>query len=198
MYIEKKINWVYVVLFTAFIGLGIFFISNYFISGYSLPQNGVWSDENKAIYQYNLEKPIEISKTPNGEEYAPDRVYSYRIVIDDAENSLLTSNVQRGWRDEPPLELSPSQTKALNGIYEWKSDIFFKTQRQMFDYICEHYMEMQKYKVGSVPKPVPHKSERSSTRTNIYDEYQDRLYDYLDDPEDEIEYDPEVFDFQDD
>lgn len=33
---------------------------------------------------------------------------------------------------------------------------------------------------------------------NIYDEYQDRLDDYLDDPEDEIRFDPEVFDFQDD
>ena len=107
-----------------------------------------------------------------------------------------TSNIQRGWRDEPPLKMSTSQIKKLNGVYEWQSNIFFETQRQMFDYICEHFSEMQKYKVGSAP--VSRKSVKSSKSSNIYDEYQDRLDDYLDDPEDEIEFDPDVFDFQDD
>lgn len=33
--------------------------------------------------------------------------------------------------------------------------------------------------------------------TNAEDEYNDRLDDYLDDPEDELRFDPEIFDFQD-
>lgn len=34
--------------------------------------------------------------------------------------------------------------------------------------------------------------------SNAEDEYNDRLDDYLDDPEDELRFDPETFDFQDD
>lgn len=123
-------------------------------------------------------------------------IYDYRLTITDAEELLRTSNIQRGWRDEPPLKMSAYQIKALNGIYEWKSPKFFKTQREMFDYICENFHEMQRYKVGSAPAsqtPI-----KSSKHHNMYDEYQDRLEDYLDDPEDEITFDPEVFDFQDD
>ena len=123
-------------------------------------------------------------------------IYDYRLTITDAEELLRTSNIQRGWRDEPPLKMTSWQIKALNGVYEWQSTIAFKTQREMFDYICEHFKEMQKYKDGSTP--VSRKSVKSSKSSNIYDEYQDRLDDYLDDPEDEIEFDPEVFDFQDD
>lgn len=37
-----------------------------------------------------------------------------------------------------------------------------------------------------------------SAEKNIADEYNDRLDDYLADPEDELEFDPGVFDFQDD
>ena len=124
------------------------------------------------------------------------QIYDYRLTITDADELLRTSNIQRGWRDEPPLKMTSSQIRALNGVYEWKSTIAFKTQREMFDYICEHFSEMQKYKVGSAP--IPQKSAKSSKHTNIYDEYNDRLDDYLDDPEDEITFDPEVFDFQDD
>ena len=123
-------------------------------------------------------------------------IYDYRLTITNADELLRTSNIQRGWRDEPPLKMTTSQIKALNGVYQWQSTISFKTQREMFDYICEHFNEMQKYKVGSAP--IPQKSVKSSKHTNIYDEYQDRLDDYLDDPEDEITFDPDIFDFQDD
>ena len=123
-------------------------------------------------------------------------IYDYSLTITDAEELLRTSNIQRGWRDEPPLKMTTSQISALNGIYEWQSSIAFKTQREMFDYICEHYKEMQTYKVDSAP--VSTKPVNTSKSSNIYDEYQDRLDEYLDDPEDEITFDPEVFDFQDD
>ena len=68
----------------------------------------------------------------------------------------------------------------------------------MFDYICEHFEEMQKYKVGATPGVLKSITSSKNTNRNIYDEYQDRLDDYLDDPEDEITFDPEIFDFQDD
>lgn len=121
-------------------------------------------------------------------------IYDYRLTITDAEELLRTSNIQRGWRDEPPLKMTSSQIRALNGVYEWQSTITFNTRQEMFDYICEHFEEMKKYKVGSAT--VTQKPVKSSKKTNIYDEYQDCLDDYLDDLEDEIEFDSEVFDFQ--
>ena len=39
--------------------------------------------------------------------------------------------------------------------------------------------------------------DRALKTTNAEDEYNDRLDDYLDDPEDELRFDPEIFDFQD-
>ena len=157
------------------------------------------------VYLCNKDQKEEIKQTKEADMMSISQnnltepeteIYDYRLIITDAEELLRTSNIRRGWRDEPPLKISSSQIRALNGVYEWQSIIAFKTQREMFDYICEHFKEMQKYKVGSVP--VTQKQVKSSKHTNIYDEYQERFDDYLDDPEDEIEFDPDVFDFQDD
>ena len=137
--------------------------------------------------------PVDQNEYPIAEE---SRIHDYRYTITDAEELLRQSNIQRGWRDEAPLKMTSSQIRALNGVYEWQSPINFNTQREMFDYICEHFNEMQQYKVA--PAPVSRKSMKSSKSTNIYDEYQDSLDYYLDDPEDEIRFDPEIFDFQDD
>ena len=142
--------------------------------------------------QYTSYSAVHFDET----EVTVPQIYDYRLTITDAEELLRTSNIQRGWRDEPPLKMTSWQIKALNGVYEWQSTIVFKTQREMFDYICEHFKEMQKFKVGSVP--VSRKPGKSSKSSNIYDEYQDRLDDYLEDPEDEITFDPDIFDFQDD
>lgn len=56
----------------------------------------------------------------------------------------------------------------------------------------------------SVPAPrkrihidMPNKG-KTRKRVNIYDYYQDHLDDYQADPEDEITFDPEIFDFLDD
>ena len=193
---KKKPNWFYFALYTALMGWYIFVIVRYGVLGYSFPQYGGWPGGDQPIQQYSSEQIYEIKKTPNGEEYAEGKMYTYKIKIDDASNSLETSNIQRGWRNEPPLKMTPARIKALNGIYEWQSTIFFETQRQMFDYICEHYQEMKKYKVSSLPeKSISMESTKSK---NIYDEYNDRLEDYLDDPEDEITFDPDIFEFQDD
>ena len=192
---KKKPNRFYFALYTALMGWYIFVITKYLILGYPMHHYSDWPGSDQSTQIYNTEQTFEIRQTPNGEKFAPGKIYNYRIKIDDAENSFKTSNIQRGWRDEQPLRMNRSQIKALNGIYEWKSDIFFETQRQMFDYICEHFSEMQKYKVSNIY--IPPKDMKSSKCSDISDEYNDRLDDYLDDPEDEIEYDPEVFDFQD-
>lgn len=193
---KKKPGWLHFSLYTALMGWYIFVIVKYGIMGDPMPKYGGWPGGDQPIQQYSTGQFYEIRKTPNGEDYAVEKIYKYRITIDDATVSLKTSNIQRGWRGEPPLKMTSSQINAINGIYEWQSPIFFETQRQMFDYICEHYGEMKKYKISELKE----KSVRSgpAVTTNVYDEYNDRIDDYLDDPEDEITYDPEVFDFQDD
>ena len=193
---KKKPNWFYFALYTALMGWYIFVIVKYLILGYPMHQYSDWPAGDKPIQQFATEQTYPIKETPNGEVYEEGKVYNYWIKVADAENSLKASNIQRGWRNEPPLKMKASQVRKLNGVYEWQSTIFFETQRQMFDYICEHYKEMQKYKVSSLSER--RKPSGSAKKTNIYDEYQDRLDDYLDDPEDEIRFDPEVFDFQND
>ena len=193
---KKKPNWFYFALYTGLMGWYIFFIVKYLILGYPLYRYTDWPGGNEPNLQIKTEIPYQKLFTPNGEEFSPDKVYNYKIKIDDAASSLKTSNIQRGWRNEAPLKMTSSQIRSLNGIYEWKSPIFFETQRQMFDYICEHFSEMQKYKVESLP--VKLREIKTSGSSNIYDEYQDRIDEYLDDPEDELRFDPEVFDFQDD
>ena len=49
----------------------------------------------------------------------------------------------------------------------------------------------------SVYRPSGFTYDNKSKTTNAEDEYNDRLDDYLDDPEDELRFDPEIFDFQD-
>lgn len=143
-------------------------------------------DENTYKENYESNNPIR-----------ENNIYQYKFTIDNASQELEISNYQRmNCRGENPLKLSSSQIKALNGVYEWQSTIAFKTQREMFDYICEHFKEMQQYKVG--PASVKQTAVKSPKHTNIYDEYQDRIDDYLADPEDEIEFDPDIFDFLDD
>lgn len=193
---KKKPNLFYFVLYTALMGWYIFLIIKYLILGYPFPINSRWSGEKQSINQYSIEQPYEIKHTPNGEEFSEGKVYKYRVKIEDAKETLITSNIQRSWRNEPQLKMSASQLKKMNGIYEWQSTIFFETQRQMFDYICEHFHEMQKFKIESLP--VNYRKLGIPQKKNLYDEYNDRLDEYLDDPEDEIRFDPEIFDFQDD
>lgn len=193
---KKKPNWFYFALYTALMGWYLFIITKYLILGYPMPKYSSWPGGDQPIFQYNTERPYEIRKTPNGEVFSEKKIYSYWINIDDAEETLITSNIQREWRGEKPLKMKSSQIKAVNGIYEWKSTIFFETQRQMFDYICENFKEMKKYKVSSVK--ISNKKKESTGNQNMYDEFQDRIDVYLDDPQDEITFDPEIFDFQED
>ena len=192
---KKKPDWFYFALYTALMGWYIYLIVKYLILGYPMPAYSEFHRIEHPKQQY-IEQPFDIKKTPNGEEFSEGKVYNYWIKIDDAAETLNTSNIQRGWRNEPPLKMSSAQLRRINGIYEWQSPIFFETQRQMFDYICEHFKEMRKYKIKSLP--AKSRELRNASSQNIYDEYQDRLDDYLDDPEDEIRFDPEIFDFQDD
>ena len=58
-------------------------------------------------------------------------------------------------------------------------------------------VELMKEKETSGYQPSGFHYDNNLKTTNAEDEYNDRLDDYLDDPEDELRFDPEIFDFQD-
>ena len=67
-----------------------------------------------------------------------------------------------------------------DGHYEWDADVLLKTEKEMYEYLKKHYKEI---------------------KDNSFDEisyYEDMRDDYLDDPEDEIRFPPEIFETLDD
>lgn len=67
-----------------------------------------------------------------------------------------------------------------DGHYEWYTDVHLKTEKEMYEYLKKHYKK---------------------TKDNSFDEisyYEDMRDDYLDDPEDEIRFPPEIFETLDD
>ena len=120
--------------------------------------------------------PSDISKSK------PKGKYHYKVTISNASQELNTYEKEELINGELRLRKTSPDISYLNGTYIWDSDVYLPDEDAMFNYICTHYNEMKKYKVSGRSK-------------NIYDEYNDRLYDYLEDPEDEIEYDPDIFDF---
>ena len=59
-------------------------------------------------------------------------------------------------------------------------------------------LDASEEKKASIYRPSDDHYDNIMKTTNAEDEYNDCLDDYLDDPEDELRFDPEIFDFQDD
>lgn len=104
------------------------------------------------------------------------------------------SNIHRDWETydretmadgSVRLRKTSSDLSYLNGTYDWYMDLYLPDDDAILSYIIENYSTLKKYKV-------------SATVPDIYDEYNNRLDEYLDDPEDEIAFDPDIFDFLDD
>lgn len=96
--------------------------------------------------------------------------YHYRITV---------SNLHRDRRRHS------SDLSYLNGTYEWDMDLYITDQDELLSYIINNYDVLKRYKVAS-------------DASNIYDIYNDNYDDYRDDPEDEITYDPDIYNFLDD
>lgn len=207
---KKKPNWLYFALYTGLMCWYIFCIVKYLILGYPIhtyrdapfgdkPIAGSVAPKPTAgetlIYKDGewvpFDDSLEVSETDLLNEPA-----HYRITVRDAAFEYEWLNLHRKEQNLEPIRLTSRQLRKMEGVYAWDSKIKFTTQAQLLNYLCKHFDEMQKYKIsdtdpfGGLPK--------AKTGRNAEDEYNDRLDDYLDDPEDEIEFSPEVFDFQDD
>lgn len=207
---KKKPNWLYFALYSGLMGWYIFCIVKYLVLGYPMQNYSSWPNGDKPITGTVAPHPdnsetliwqdgklvpfddcLEVS-----ERDIRDTPSHYRLTIRDAEFEYEWLNTHRRSQHLEPLKLTPNQIKKLPGVYAWDSKIKFTTQAQLLNYVCKHIDEMQKYKI-STSDPFGGKI-KSTKHTNEADEYNDRLEEYLDDPEDELEFNPEVFDSQND
>ena len=205
---KKKPNWLYFALYTGLMVWYIFCIVKYLILGYPIHQYSSWPSGDKPIpgtVAPNLDNsetliwkdgdlvPFDDSLEVPEEDLLNEETH-YRLTVRDSEYEYEWLNRHRIEQNLEPLHLTSKQIRKLAGVYAWDSRIQFTTQAQLLNYLCKHVDEMQKYKESTTDlfggKPS------SPMRTNAADEYNDRLDDYLDDPEDEIRFNPEIFDSQ--
>lgn len=110
--------------------------------------------------------------------------YHYEVTITDARRDWETYEQEPLINGEVRLRKTSSDISEINGTYIWDMDEYLPNQDAMFNYILKNYQKMKQYKVSPRPK-----------RKCDADEYNDRLDEYLADPEDESEFPPEIFDF---
>lgn len=205
---KKKPNWLYFALYTGLMGWYVFCIVKFVILGNPIHSSGHFPASDKPVA--GTESPS-ASNTENliwkdgdlvpfddrlelTEQDIGNEIKHYRLTVRDPQFEYEWLNRHRIEQNLKPLKLTSRQIRSLAGIYAWDSKIKFTTQAQMLNYLCKHVDEMQKYKI-STTDPFGGKIYGGS---NGEDEYNDRYEDYRDDPEDELQYPPEVFDFQDD
>lgn len=208
---KKKPDWLRFFLYTALMGWYVFCIVRYLILGYPMQNyssapfgsknvaeaispryddssaNLIWKDGTLVPFDDSLEV---------SESDILDSPAHYRLTVRDPEFEYEWLNTHRVEQNLEPVHLTPRQIWSLAGVYAWDSRIKFTTQAQMLNYLCLNVDSMQQYKI-STTDPFGGKIIYPS-EGNIADEYNDRLEDYLADPEDELEFPPETFDFQDD
>lgn len=121
--------------------------------------------------EFNRPKPLDI-KPKISKQW-----YKYRVEIETIPENQLYKIEKSGYQQYEVSRLGESYSYVT---YEFTSDKIMTTE--------EAYEFVKKY---------PEKCTRvPNTKTeNIYDRYNDEYENYINDPEDEINYPPEVFDF---
>ena len=79
----------------------------------------------------------------------------------------------------------------ISGHFEWYCNEKLATTQQMFDYVVAHHKVIRKQMQEIRNRGLSHQLDEASY-------YQDHYDEYLDDPEDELRFPPEIFDANDD
>lgn len=79
----------------------------------------------------------------------PNFKYHYTLTISNAQREWETYETQEMINGEVRLRKTSPDVSHLNGYYEWDSDIYLPDENAMFNYICDNYEIMKKYKVSS-------------------------------------------------
>lgn len=140
--------------------------------------------------QEAISYPIEQPEERASNDLPARGKYHYVVTISDARRDWETYEQQTLINGEVRLKKTSSDISEINGTYIWDMDEYLPTEEAMFNYILSNYSRMKQYKVQSTPS-----QKSTSSRKCDADEYNDRLDEYLADPEDESEFPPEIFDF---
>lgn len=79
----------------------------------------------------------------------PNYKYHYTLTISNAQREWETYETQEMINGEVRFRKTSPDVTYLNGYYEWDSDIYLPDENAMFNYICDNYEIMKKYKVSS-------------------------------------------------
>lgn len=121
--------------------------------------------------EFNRPKPLDI-KPKISKQW-----YKYRVEIETIPENQLYKIEKSGYQQYEVSRLGETYSYVT---YEFISDRIMTTE-EAYDFVKRH----------------PEKCTRvpNTTKKNIYDGYNEEYEDYINDPEDEINYPPEIFDF---
>lgn len=148
-----------------------------YISPYPKPRNIYREGANNALYR------------ETSSNYSNNKgKYHYEVTISNARREWETYEQETLINGDVRLKKKSPDISEVNGTYIWDMDEYLPDADAQFNYILSNYSRMRKYKV----------SHSKGSRNNDADIYNDRLGEYLSDPEDEAEFPPEIFDYLDD
>lgn len=123
--------------------------------------------------EYNRPKPIDIKPTEK------KQWYKYRVEIETIPENKLYKIEKSGYNQYEISRMGSGENYSYK-TYEFISDKVMNTQ-EAYNYVIHN---LDKCTLVS-----------NISEENIYDRYNDDYEGYIDDPEDEINYPPEIFDF---
>lgn len=133
----------------------------------------------RQLKSLSVEWPLDLGKYFYTIDIAPDyemKDEEYEVVGESGGNPVVRKH--HDWPD-------------ISGHFEWYCNEKLTTTQQMYDYVVAHHQaivrQMQEVKKRGLSDPFDEASY-----------YQDHYDEYLDDPEDEIRFPPEIFDANDD
>lgn len=128
--------------------------------------------ESNALPVYTATTPTQVKETKPSIQR-----YKYRVEIETSPENQIYSIRKSGYQQYEVSRLGESYSYK---VYEFYSDKILTTE-EAYQFVLHNPGKCTLIKPGS--------------ESNIYDQYNDEYESYIDDPEDEINYPPEVFDF---
>ena len=144
-----------------------------------MPKKGSQQAEKRQIKSMSADWPLDLGKYFYTIDIAPgyemeDEEYD---VIGESGGNLIVRK-HNDWPD-------------ISGHFEWYCNEKLTTTQQMFDYVVAHQKVIVKQMQEIRRRGISHQLDEASY-------YQDHYDEYLDDPEDELRFPPEIFDANDD
>ena len=135
--------------------------------------------EKRQLKSLSADWPVDLGKYFYTIDIAPGyemEVEEYEVIGESGGNLIVRK--RNDWPD-------------ISGHFEWYCNEKLSTTQQMFDYVVAHHRAIVKQMKEVKRRGICHQFDEASY-------YQDHYDEYLDDPEDELRFPPEIFEANDD